>query len=194
MKTIAVDLDDTLNDFTRTLQTARFSYDPAYNISPETFDRYLEKIRRGESDANELLSTEYSYFCYRIHAECYRLAPALPGAAEFMRWLRENRWRIVILTHRDLRRSNEATRRWLRENEIPFDHLFLALHKLAFCKAWKVQCLVDDHPMNLAPSDDPHEVELFYPITSQHERLPIQQGRGFRNFDELKQWIPNQDS
>ena len=193
MKTIAVDLDDTLNDFTQTLETAQFQYDPAYNITQETFQKYLAMVRRRESDGNELLSTEYSYFAYKIHLECYRMTQARPGAAEFMQWLRNDGWRIVILTHRDLRRSNDVTRAWLRENGMPFDYLFLALNKLEFCKAWKVRCLVDDHLLSLAPRDDSYDVEVFYPIMSKHEGFPAQRGRGFRNFDELKQWIPNQD-
>jgi uncharacterized HAD superfamily protein len=193
MKTVAVDLDDTLNDFTQTLETAEFPYDSAYNVAPEKFDTYLEKVRRGESDPNELLSTEYSYFVHKIHAECYRQSQARPGAAEFMQWLRENRWRIVIVTHRDLRRANDVTRQWLRENGMPFDHLFLTLNKLKFCEAWNVRCLVDDHLISLGPQNEPDDVEVFYPIMSKHERLPIQRGRGFRNFDELKQWMPNYD-
>jgi 5'(3')-deoxyribonucleotidase len=193
MKTIAVDLDDTLNEFSATLQGTEFSYDAAYNIAQETFDKYLRKIRSGEPDADALLSTEYSYFCYKIHAECHRLAPARPGAAEFMQWLRANQWRIVIVTHRDLRRSNEATRAWLRENGMPFDYLFMTLNKLEFCKAWQIRCLVDDHLVNLAQWDDPYELEIFYPVMSKHAGFAVQRGRGFRDFEELKQWIPNQD-
>jgi hypothetical protein len=189
MKTIAVDLDDTLNDFTQTLQTASFSYSPAYNISPETFDQYIGMIRSGFREANDLLSTEYSFFCYRIHAECYRLANARPGAVDFMKWLRANQWRIVILTHRDLRRANGDTRKWLQDNHIPFDYLFMALHKLEFCKAWDIGYLVDDHLMNLARHDTPYDTQLFYPIMPKHEKFEVHRGRGFTNFHELKQWI-----
>jgi len=191
MNTIAVDLDDTLNDFTQTLQAAPFSHDAAYNISPEMFARYIGMVRSGHSESNDLLSTEYSFFRYRIHAECYKLANARPGAVDFMRWLRANQWRIVILTHRDLRRANASTREWLRDNNIPFDYLFMALHKLEFCKAWNIGYLVDDHLVNLARHDTLYDTQVFYPIMPKHEKFEVHRGRGFTNFDELKQWIPS---
>jgi hypothetical protein len=189
MKTIAVDLDDTLNDFTQTLQGTAFPHHPAYNLPPETFDKYLEMVRSGVPDANELLSTEYSYFYFKIHLECYKLAAARPDAVAFMQWLRANEWRIVICTHRDLRRSNDCTRKWLQDNGIPFDYLFMALNKLEFCKAWGIRYLIDDHLFNLSQGDR-YDTQIFYPIMSKHAQFAPLHGRGFGNFEELKQWIP----
>jgi len=188
MKTIAIDVDDTLNNFTETLQNTRFAHDAAYGISPETFDKYIEMLRAGTGDSNDLLSTEYTYFRYRIYHECYNLAAARADGVEFVRWLRANEWRIVICTHRDLRRSNNCTRKWLEDNGIPFDYLFMALHKLNFCKAWGIEYLVDDHLFNLVCNDS-DDVQVFYPIMPKHARVRSPRGRGFANFDELKQWI-----
>ena len=188
-KTIAIDLDDTLNDFTETLFKTRFAHDPAYGISADTFDKYVEMLRSGLPEANDLLSTEYSFFSYKIHSECYKLSAARPDGVEFMQWLRANRWRIIICTHRDLRRVHDATRDWLNQNGIPFDHLFRALDKVEFCKAWGIQYLVDDHPYTLA-CEDRYDIQIFYPILPKHQALKARRARGFRRFDELKEWIP----
>jgi len=189
MKTIAVDLDDTLSNFTETIQRTQFPNPDKYGLSSEVFGRYIAMLRGGVSDAGDLLSTEYSYFCYKIHSECYKLATARPDGVEFMQWLRANGWRIVICTHRDLRRSNEGTRQWLRDNGIPFDFLFLALNKLDFCKAWEIQYLVDDHLFNLLHGDR-YDIDIFYPIMSKHATFEKRAGRGFHDFGEIKQWIP----
>jgi uncharacterized HAD superfamily protein len=188
IRTIAVDLDDTLNDFTATLRRSPFPYDESYALSAETFSRYLERVRDGTPETGNLLSTEYSYFRYKIHAQCYRLARARPDGVEFMQWLRSNGWRIVICTHRDLRRANEITRRWLAENEIPFDHLFMALNKIVFCKAWGIAHLVDDHEFNIAHGA-PYGVSVYYPVMEKHGSLPAHAARGFQTFEEVKRWI-----
>ena len=43
MKTIAIDLDDTLNNFTETLQKTPFPHDPTDGMSEETFQHFLKK-------------------------------------------------------------------------------------------------------------------------------------------------------
>lgn len=187
-RTIAVDLDDTLNDFTETLRHGRFPYDAGHGLSPETFGRYLECVRNDEPGAGDLLSTEYSFFRYKIHVECYRRARARPDGVGFMQWLRSNGWRIVICTQRDLRRANGCTRAWLEENGIPFDHLFMAFNKIVFCKAWGIGRLVDDDPFNIAHGAE-YGVDVCYPVMEKHRSLPAGAGRGFRTFEEVKQWI-----
>ncbi len=44
MKTIAIDLDDTLNNFTETLQRTQFVRDEIYALSEEVFQDYLAKV------------------------------------------------------------------------------------------------------------------------------------------------------
>lgn len=187
-RTIAVDLDDTLNDFTATLRNTAFPYDERYSLSEETFVRYLERVRSGAPDTGELLSTEYSYFRYKIHVECYRLARARMDGVAFMQWLRRERWRIVICTHRDLRRANVITRTWLAANRIPFDHLFMALNKIVFCRAWGIPHLVDDDAFNIAHGAQ-HGVTVYYPIMAKHASLPASAARGFQGFEEVQRWI-----
>src|SRR5580658_9511560 len=103
-KTIAIDLDDTLNNFTQTLLATDFVREEKESISQAAYDEYMVRLRSGLKDDSDLLSTEFSFFKYRIHQRCYQLAKARADGAEFMRWLRAHGWRIVICTHRDLRR------------------------------------------------------------------------------------------
>ena len=133
MKTIAVDLDDTLNNFTETLRTTQFEHDESFAVSRATFDEYLERVRSNPLDTGELLSTEYTFFRAKIHLECIQRAKARADGVEFMRWLRQAGWRIVICTGRDLRRSYGHTRTWLDQHGIPFDQMFWAGNKIVFC-------------------------------------------------------------
>jgi hypothetical protein len=187
-RTIAVDLDDTLNDFTETLKTSPFPYEAAWGLPEATFDRYRDAVRSGAPDEDTLLSTEFSYFRHRIHAQCYQRAQARPDGVAFMRGLRADGWRIVICTHRDLRRVNAGTRAWLAEQGIPFDHLFMALNKIVFCRAWGIAHLVDDDPFNIAHGPD-YGVRVYYPIMAKHTQPPAPGARGFHTFEEIWPWI-----
>jgi 5'(3')-deoxyribonucleotidase len=187
-KTIAVDLDDTLNNFTQTLQGTPFAYDRGYAFSEEVFGNYLARLRAASRDESDLLSTEYSFFRYKVHQRCYELARARGDGVDFMRWLRASGWRIVICTHRDLRRANACTRRWLADNGIPFDHLFMAWNKIVFCRAWGISHLVDDDPFNIRYGDG-YGVKVYYPIMERREPLGDNRARGFSDFGEVRRWI-----
>lgn len=187
-RTIAIDLDDTLNNFTETLQHGVFPYDPADSLPEDTFEQYLQKIRRGELEPGDLLITGYSYCRFKIHVQCYKKARARPDGVEFMQWLRRKRWRIVLCTRRDLRQTLDCTKAWLEENGIPFDYLFMAANKIVFCKAWGIQHLVDDEIFNIVHGDA-HGVRVYYPILPAHAALPEHNARGFQTFEEVKQWI-----
>jgi len=187
-KTIAVDIDDTLNDFTRTLLTTRFSHDGAYPFSEQVFAGYLERVRAGEGERSDLLSTEYSFFRYRIHQRCYELARARPDGVEFMRWLRSSGWRIIICTSRDLRRAGACTRSWLGDNGIPFDHLFMAWNKIVFCRAWGIAHLVDDEEFNIEHGAA-HGVSVYYPAGEGRGPGAPGGARAFADFGEVRQWI-----
>lgn len=191
MKTIAVDLDDTLNDFTETLRSAEFDRGEAKDLSDETYRDYLAKVRGGWTEENGLLSTEYSFFRTKIHRQCYERARARSGGAAFLRRLRQTGWRIVICTQRDLRRTQDCTRKWLEDNEMPFDHLFMAGNKIVFCKLWGIGHLVDDHPFNIAHGER-HGVKVYYPAEAGSPSPPDPASAGprpYRAFAEIIPWI-----
>jgi len=187
-KTVAVDIDDTLNDFSATLRRTTFPYSHKYALPEATFVEYLARIRNDTPEVGDRLSTEYSLFRYRIHEECYRLAAARTDGVAFMRWLKQEHWRIVICTRRDLRRANDCTRTWLYDNGIPFDYLFSAFNKIAFCRAWEISYLVDDDANSIAYGPS-YGVRVFHPILREGEDEAAAAG-GFRSFDEVREWMP----
>ena len=187
-KTIAVDIDDTLNNFTPTLRSADFPFDPSYSVSEAAFHAHLPKVRAGHIETSELLSTEYAYFKAQIHQKVYAQGQARPDAVAFMQALRRDGWRIVICTYRDLRRSSEITRRWLDDNRIPFDFLFRANNKVVFCRSWGIEHLVDDDPLN-STHGGLHGVNVYYPLPAPAVVAPHTTARGFTSFEEVGQWI-----
>jgi hypothetical protein len=187
-QTIVVNLDDTLNNFTETLQHGEFPYNPADSLSEAAFEHYLRKIRSGDSEPGDLFSTEYSYCRFKIHLQCWQQARTRPDGVEFMQWLRRNQWRIVICVPRDLRRAHDCTRAWLQENDIPFDYLFMASDKIVFCKAWGIRHLVDRAMVNFVHGGR-HEVNIYCSIMPEHQSLPAHNARGFQTFEEVKRWI-----
>ena len=147
-------------------------------LNVQTFDDYIKRLRENIPDSSDLLSTEYRYFSSKIHHICYDLSAARTDGVEFMNWLRDNHWRIVICTHRDLRRVSISTRTWLLNNRIPYDYLFMASNKLEFCWIWGIEFLVDDN-LFYASSGSRYGVSVFYPIMPKHDVLPNNGARGF---------------
>ena len=188
IKTIAVDLDDTLNNFTVILKQTEFKYDNSYGLTQEEFNQYIHKLQNKEKDDNELMSTKYSYFRYNIHEQCHKRAIARPDGIEFMQWLRKNNWRIVICTYRDLRKANDYTKEWLNANHIPWDYVMGARNKIVFCKLWGIKHLVDDDNFNISYGES-YGVNVYYPILTQYNGIQQTSGRGFNAFDEVKKWI-----
>ncbi len=185
---IAVDLDDTLNDFTSTLAKMPFHFHPDYSLPQVTFHDYLEKVRLNAPEASDLQSTQFTFFRSKIHEQCYRLAQPRAEGVEFMRWLRQQGCRIVICTHRDLRRSELSTRQWLGEHGVPFDHLFMARNKIVFCAAWGIKHLVDDDGFNIEHGAK-YGVNVYYPLMDKHRSAPANGARGFHTFEDVKRWI-----
>lgn len=185
---IAVDLDDTLNNFSETLAQGEFAHTPEYALSEETYEQYLRLIRDGATDPGNFMSSGFNYCRYKIHLQCWQQASARPDGIEFMQWLRRNHWRIVICTRRDMRLAYDSTVAWLKENDIPYDHLFMAANKIAFCWAWGIAHLVDDESFNIIHGKN-YNINVYYPILPAHQSLPAHDARGFHSFNEVRQWI-----
>jgi hypothetical protein len=186
-KVIAVDIDDTLNDFTATLRRTPFPYHARYRVPEARFHEYLVGIRDGAPEPSDLLSSEYLSLRFKIHEQCYRHAVARGDGIEFMQWLKSDDWRIVVCTRRDLRRVGDCTKEWLLAHRIPFDYLFSATNKIAFCRAWDIALLVDDEA-NSIEFGPKYGVRVFYP-TLRQGIAPPSDARGFDAFDEVKRWI-----
>jgi hypothetical protein len=188
MKVIAIDVDDTLNNYSEVLRSADFPYNNTYPVSADKFAEYLEMVRAEKADKDDLLNPEFSFVRQTINGRCYELAAARADAVDFLQWLGNDGWRIVICTQRDLRRTEQPTRKWLGDNAIPFDDLFIAVDKLGFCKDWGIKYLVDDHLYSVRFADD-YGVNVFYPIMAKHEGSESRLAKGFETFDQVRQWI-----
>lgn len=170
------------------MQNTVFCYNDSYGLSKKSFDKYLFDIKHNIINESTLLTTEFSYFRYRIHEQCHQLATAQSDAVQFMQWLKEHNWKIIICTHRDLRLASSYTKNWLKSNEIPYDYLFTAINKIVFCKVWKIPYLIDDAVFNILYGEQ-YGVHVYYPIMEKHKYLPKNAAKGFYTFDEVKQWI-----
>lgn len=190
MKIIAIDLDDTINDFSETLQRTSFKYNNTFPFAEEKFNSFLKQIRNNIPEDSNLLSTEYSFFQYQIHEQCYQLSNARADAVEFTKWLKNSGWKIVICTFRDLRRANDCTVKWLKHNDIPYDHLFMAGNKIVFCKLWGIEHLVDDAIFNIVHGER-YGVNVYFPLMEKHKSIQPSNAKGFKSFDEVKKWLQN---
>lgn len=188
MKVIAVDIDNVLNNFSATLDNAVFPYNDTYGLSREEFIEFLALIKSNQFAESKFLTSKFSDFRYRIHAQCYRLAKANPEAIGFMQWLKDNDWKIAICTKRNLRLCGDDTKQWLKTHNIPYDYLVMALNKVVFCKLWNVPYLVDDDVLNITYGAA-YGITVFYPIMDKHCVLPGNAGQGFTKFEEIQEWI-----
>ncbi|HEY3425834.1 MAG TPA: hypothetical protein VGL27_13625 [Negativicutes bacterium] len=188
MKVIAVDIDNVLNNFSETLKNNAFAYNDSYGLSREEFDNYLDRVTRNIFNESKFLTTKFSDFRYRIHEQCYRLALAKPDGVKFIRWLKDNNWKVIICTKRDLRLTGDCTKKWLAVNNIPYDYLFMALNKIVFCNLWKVQYLIDDDISNIIYGEQ-YGIKVYYPMMPKHNLNFPSTAKGFTLFEEIKQWI-----
>jgi len=188
MKVIAVDIDDVLNNFSDTLASSTFKYNDSYGLSCEEFDKYLDLVKRNVFVDSDFLTTKFSDFRYRMHKQCYCLAQANLDGVQFMHWLKDNGWKIVICTKRNLRLTGEGTKKWLQDNHIPYDYLSMALNKIVFCKLWDVRYLIDDDILNITHGER-YGIKVYYPIMAKHSSVVSHTAKGFTRFEEIKQWI-----
>jgi len=185
MKTIAVDIDNTLNNFMETLINTEFPYDKEkYSIDEATFKEYLVDIK-AEKERDE---DKYNNLSAAIHRQAYTIAKPRPGAAKFMRQLKNDGWRIVIMTYRDLRGCLEDTKEWFKKYKIPYDYFFRANDKIVMCKAWDIKTLIDDEPYNIIYGEE-FGIQVYYPVMEKHKQLPPTLAKGFNNFEEVAAWI-----
>jgi 5'(3')-deoxyribonucleotidase len=185
MKVIAVDIDNVLNNFSDTLAKASFTYNDSYGLSRQEFEHYLTLLKQDNWAESEFLTSKFSDFRHRIHAQCYHLSQAKPDGVQFMNWLKANGWKTVICTKRNLRLVGECTKKWLADNHIPYDYLVMALNKVVFCKLWNVPYLIDDDILNIIYGEQ-YGIQVYYPIMSKHSSVISQAAKGFSKFEELQ--------
>ncbi len=141
---IAIDIDSTLHHYWDGLSAAarrRFGIDLPYaeqvdwrisRLRPEQLRLCVEETHRDQSIAA---------------AEPY------PGAVAAVRRWHEAGHFIHVTSHRATS-AHEATERWLRDIELPYDELYCSYDKLARCAEIGIDLLIDDSPVNLTGAID----------------------------------------
>lgn len=190
-KVIAVDIDGTLNNFDEVLENINIEYGAKeWDFSEEAFNKYLSLIKAHDRPNHN--DYDFGMLYKYIHLKCYELTKARSDAIKFMQWLKQNGWKIIILTARDLRLSLETTKEFLYNNKIPFDYIFHAVSvcKIAFCDLWEINYLIDDDADAITDNSNiSRRMNIFYPIMEKHKNLPDIKAKGFKNFNEVKAWI-----
>jgi hypothetical protein len=196
-KLIAVDIDNVLNNFDDTLRTLEFTYDKSnrswgsVHQSAEEFMRKLKIIKQQKAESS--YDKTFNAMWNHAHKLSHLQAKVKQGASEFLWYLKENNYRVIIMTRRDLRYALAYTKNFLENNNLPYDDMFQSNSKASTCSLWNIPLLIDDEiePIRLSNKFS-NPVQVYYPIMDKHkgfvEDLQIT-ARGYHYFKELKQWI-----
>lgn len=198
-KVIAIDIDDTLNNFTEVLRETEFPYDKSYRVNEKQYNKYLSAIKSNNISDDMVDDYGFQGLWKMISLQCYDKTKIKPGASEFMQWLKNNGWKTIILTARNLQNSLDITKKFFSDNNIPYDYIFNSdtNGKVILCKCWDIPYLIDNDLYNIICGQK-LDIQVFYPINSDI-KSNIEQveknedyknmAKGFHNFDEVKQWI-----
>lgn len=141
-KTAIVDIDNTLWDFASVL------YEKLVRINPEVPPP--ESWTEWEFWENYLPYEKFFQVVNEIHLEQSRYG-VYPDARDFLEFLRERKYRIVIASHRRWE-TKEATLRWLEKHKLFFHELCLLPDKTKiFCPGCAV---IDDDPRVLLKASE----------------------------------------
>lgn len=196
-KVIAVDIDNVLNDFDDTLRKIEFPYDKANSSwgsvhhSEEDFVRKLDIIKQQKAELR--YDKTFNAMWNHAHKLAHMQAQVRSGASEFLWYLKQNNYRVIIMTRRDLRYALEYTKNFLKNNNLPYDDMLQSNIKAATCSLWNIPILIDDEIEPIVLSNKlSNPVQVYYPIMDKHKGLaeePQITAIGYNCFKELKQWI-----
>lgn len=184
-KIIAVDIDDTLNNFSETLVRYEFVYKKECGVSKEIFNKWLPLVKKRVIVRE---SRAYLDFVLYIHRIVYTNAQAKQGAEEFMDWLKAAGYKIVIMTYRDLRYCLKDTKTWLEDNAIYYDYLFGTDQKITMCRKWQIPYLIDNDWKNILRSGW-WGVQVFYEIADSNQKLAGKHAIGYKKMQEISTWL-----
>lgn len=196
-KVIAVDIDNVLNDFDDTLSKIEFPYDKSNSSwgsvhhSEEEFTQKLAMIKQQKTELH--YDRTFNAMWNQAHKLAHLQAKVKQGAAEFLWYLKENNYRVIIMTRRDLRYALEYTKNFLENNKLPYDDMLQSNVKAVTCSLWNIPVLIDDEIEPIMLSNKlSNSVQVYYPIMDKHQGLaedPQITAIGYHCFKELQQWI-----
>jgi uncharacterized protein len=136
---IAIDIDSTLHHYWDTLSAAakrRFGIELPYESQ---FDWGITRLKPKQL---ELCIEE-------THSDTAILGGRpYDGAVQAVQRWHEAGHFIHITSHRHPR-CQDATERWLRQIELPFDELYCSFDKVSRCREIAIDVLIDDSPVNI---------------------------------------------
>ena len=154
-KTICIDIDNTIADYTSALRTyCQETYRDKYPCpDPIAYD-FSETP--GWPFAGDTRRFHYTHKC-AVGDRLYLKEEPYPLATEAIRILHNQGWRIIISTarHDD---PGKQTERWLRQHRIPFDGLHYG-GKLDI----RADVLIDDNPRTLLGAQDIPGLLILHP-------------------------------
>jgi len=196
-KVIAVDIDNVLNNFDDILRKIEFPYDKtnsswgSVHNSEESFMQKLNMIKQQKAELH--YDKTFHAMWNHAHKLAHMQAKVKQGASEFLWYLKQNNYRVIIMTRRDLRYALEYTKRFLKKNNLPYDDMLQSNIKAVTCSLWNIPILIDDEIEPIMLSNKlSNPVQVYYPIMDKHKELaenPQITAIGYNCFKELKQWI-----
>ncbi len=140
---IGVDIDDTLS------KTTDYLYDKAIAFSRNALHR--EPVINREEKFPRCLGwsrEEVMKFFNEVFEKEVLNIPPLEEAREYLKKLKEEGYKIFIITARDsfhLTDPYEKSLKWLEKNDIPFDKLIVgSKYKSEVCQKERIDIMIDD--------------------------------------------------
>lgn len=178
MKKLAVDIDDTLNNWLEICVTLANEYTGQKQ-------RYVDMAEYGIRNLFGWSIEEKELFWEKWEITSYAKASLQPGAVEVLTALRELGWQIVILTARQGRPAVRAvTEKWLNNNNVPYDELVFDRNKDVYCDKHGITVLIEDAPHNILPCLD-MGVKVFMPDRPYNKRIIRDKVHRFSNWSEI---------
>lgn len=120
-------------------------------------------------------------------------SPLIPRAQEYIQKLVDKGWQVHIITARHPKYS-QATRRWLRGKNIPYNglHLLNSHNKLKICRELGVKMMVEDNVHNAYQLEEGGVPTILY--EAPHNRCWPWSGIRCKNWGEIYRAIIQQDS
>ena len=141
---IAIDIDSTLHHY----------WDQLSDAAQRRFGIALPYEEQVTWGITRLRPEQVRACVEETHSERRVLAAEpYPGAVEAVRAWHAERHFIHITSHRSTA-SHDATERWLRQIELPYDELYCSYDKVRRCREIGIDVLIDDSPVNLEAALD----------------------------------------
>lgn len=146
---VGVDIDGVLANYPRFMYDLMSKY---LNKKPERNFYHISKVY-------DLTPEQESKLWIDNHENYVKNIDALWGSAKFLKFLRKNNHKVLLITNRgfdgipgtNYEKAYNETEKWLKKNHFEYDKLILTKGlKLNECKACGVQLMLEDSPAQIA--------------------------------------------